>query len=115
MNKSDFIEFIKSFRKAHKYCDKLTEVRLPIYESDLFDSYCKLIDKLIKSHFNEEGVDTFYWFVYENHDIVSDFDDDLNTLHKGRLGMFDERGNPILMNTIEDLWEYLKDCTNDVQ
>ena len=110
MMKDEFMKFIASFRKAHKYCDKLTEVKLPIYESDLFDSYGEVVNKLLKLYFDEEGIDTFYWFVYENHDIVSDFDDNLNMLHKGRLGMFDEKGNPILMDTVEDLWDYLKTC-----
>lgn len=105
ITKEKFIEYFKHLRNAEEYVDKLLDVGIDIVESPLFFSYGWMSDNFIASHFNDEAVDTINWFIYEHHNIVEDFDNNLQLLNNGHLSMTDAKGKDITPQNIEDLWE----------
>lgn len=94
-------EFIDLILKQQKWSDRIDEVsevlRVPtLFESDWVEYTSVLFDKTIKLLFNEIGVDDIAWWMYEkagNHNFK----------------MWDEDGKEIPTDTIEDLWELVKD------
>lgn len=67
-----------------------------LFESNLIDYSNKLFDKLLNTIFNKYGVDDINWWIYEKRGNPS-------------LKMWDKNGNEIPTETVEDLWEIVKE------
>lgn len=95
ISKDKFIEIIKNQQTEREHLDKADEIFPNLWESKLFTYGFELFDKLIISYFDERGSDWIFWWLYEK---------------DGRSDMkaYDENHNEILTETIDDLWELVK-------
>lgn len=109
IEKDLFYQLIGHVRNADHFVHELYHIKFDIAETPLFEAYGYMLDRVWEAYFTEEGMDTINWFLYEHHNIGEDFDTYLNMLEPGQLSMHDENGNNIPMETIEDLWNYVKD------
>ena len=101
MTKEKFAEMILEIQNFNYQVDQWCEVLCSnLFESPLVTSGWSLINKLIESNFDEEGQDWINWWLYEK---------DGNP----ELKAWDENDNEIPTETIDDLWNLVKDhvCT----
>lgn len=94
-------EFFDLISKQLKWSDRIDEVsealNIPtLFESDWVEYASELFDKTINFLFNEEGVDDIDWWLYEKSG-------------NPELKMWDADDNEIPTDTIDDLWEIVKD------
>lgn len=87
-----FTEFIKSVEAHHEKTDALHKLGIDVL--DAFPEFEKLEELFIDTNLTQDGADWYYWFMYE--DLPQDKDK-----------AWDESGEVIPMETIEDLWNYL--------
>lgn len=83
----------------HKEWDKrITEVsdtlNCNIWEADWVEYSALLFDKVLEFLFTEEGIDNIAWWIWEKPEHG---------------GLWDKDGNDIPIDTIDDLWELIKD------
>lgn len=109
ITKQCFIRVLSDIHKVDKYVDSATALNFDLIEGPLYQAYIYMLDQFWKAYFTEDACQHIDWFIYEHHDMAEDFDDHLNIIHKGRLGIWDENDKPIAMDTIDDLWEFVKD------
>lgn len=95
MTKEEFINLLKEHDDQEARLDTLEEMGLSIFDSPLIDYGSKMFDSLINAHFTSEGVDWISWWLYEK-----DGDPYIKA--------WDENHNEIPMETMEDLWNYVK-------
>ena len=101
ITKDEFITLINDYQKWSEQVDKASEVLgiSTLFESNLIDYTSRLFDKTINILFDENGTDDIYWWLYEKSGNP-DFK------------MWDKEGNEIPSETIDDLWEIVKDSQN---
>ena len=107
MKKSTFIKVIKAHQQQEAYIDAV-QVIIDV-DSPIVEFGWTMFELLLESHFNEEDRDFIYWWLYER----------VNP-HTGEVNeAYDAEGNPIKLDTPEDLWNYLtgfepecQTCTN---
>lgn len=101
ITKNEFIDLINDYQNWSDQVDKASQALgiSTLFESNLIDYTSKLFDKTINILFNENGTDDIYWWIYEK-SVNPD------------LKMFDKEGNEIPSETIDDLWEIVKDSQN---
>lgn len=101
ITKNEFIDLINDYQNWSDQVDKASQALgiSTLFESNLIDYTSKLFDKTINILFNENGTDDIYWWIYEK-PVNPD------------LKMFDKEGNEIPSETIDDLWEIVKDSQN---
>ena len=89
----------------------LREMNIDIFESPLFETTGYYLDWLWDAYFTENGVDTINWWMFEYHTLEEDFDKNGNYIGDPdkEPGMWDKDDKIILMITIEDLWNEVKD------
>lgn len=101
ITKDEFITLINDYQKWSEQVDKASEVLgiSTLFESNLIDYTSRLFDKTINILFDENGTDDIYWWLYEKSGNPD-------------LKMWDKEGNEIPSETIDDLWEIVKDSQN---
>ena len=94
-------EFIKLVSDQEKWDNRLDEVGKILncspLEMDWVEYGAKLFDTTLSILFEEEGVDDINWWLFEKPMLPSGS------------GMWDEEGNEIPTETVEDLWNIVKD------
>lgn len=94
----DAIQHIKSFNRT---LDLLCDFGIDLTNSDLFNDFGVISDKLFASNFTDEGCDWINWWLYER--------EDTNSMSHSA---YDSEGNIIKLDTAEELWnlvsKYLK-------
>lgn len=101
MTKELFTKMILEIQNFGNIVDQMCDVLgTNFFESPLAEVGWDLISTLINSHFDEEGQDWINWWLYEK---------DGNP----ELKAWDENDNEIPTETIDDLWNLVKDhvCT----
>ena len=101
MTKELFTKMILEIQNFGNIVDRMCDVLgTNFFESPLAEVGWDLINTLINSHFDEEGQDWINWRLYEK---------DGNP----ELKAWDENDNEIPTETIDDLWNLVKDhvCT----
>lgn len=101
MTKELFTKMILEIQNFGNIVDRICDVLgTNFFESPLAEVGWDLINTLINSHFDEEGQDWINWWLYEK---------DGNP----ELKAWDENDNEIPTETIDDLWNLVKDhvCT----
>lgn len=97
ITKEQFIELISEHQSWNKRIDEVGEaLNCFIYEADWVEYTSILFDRTIKLLFNEEAVDDISWWMFEK-------------AGRPEMKMWDAEGNEIPTETIEDLWELVKD------
>lgn len=97
VTKEQFIKLITDNRKHNDRLDEVEDVLgLAIYDCDWVEYGNILFDEVLGLLFQEEAVDDINWWLYEK---------------DGRLDykMWDKDGNEIPTETLDDLWEIVKD------
>lgn len=98
ITKEEFIDLILKQQKWSDRVDKVSEaLNVPtLFESDWVEYASILFDKTLKLLFNGDGIDDIYWWMYEKSG-------------NPELKMWDESGKEIPTDTVEDLWNLVKD------
>ena len=95
MTIKEFTELIEDYQKNQEEIDTICNIFPSFFEIKPIEYTHKLFDEILKAYFEEEAIDTIYWYLFEHDD-------------KSKPGMWDEEGNVIPMENIEDLWNYVK-------
>lgn len=97
ITKEKFIDLILKQQKWSNRVDEVSEVlNVPtLFESDWVEYASVLFDKTLALLFNEDGIDDIYWWMYEKSE-------------NPELKMWDESGKEIPTDTVEDLWNLVK-------
>ena len=98
ITKEKFIDLILKQQEWSNRVDKVSEVlNVPtLFESDWVEYAAILFDKTLDFLFNEDGVDDIYWWMYEKSG-------------NPEFKMWNENGKEIPTDTVEDLWNLVKD------
>lgn len=97
ITKEEFIKLISDHQKYNKRLDEVCDVfDAEIWSADWIEYANVLFDTTIGLLFTDEGQDTISWWLYEK-DGRSDME------------MWDAEGKEIPTETIDDLWEIVKD------
>lgn len=95
ITKEEFIELLQMHDAQSERLDKLAEAGLQIWDSDVIEYGNLLFDKIIKSFFTQEGEDWIFWWLFEKNG-------------NPEIKAWDEDHDEIPMETMEDLWRYVK-------
>ena len=97
ITKEEFIDLILKQQEWSNRVDEVSEaLNVPtLFESDWVDYAAVLFDKTLALLFNEDGIDDIYWWMYEKSE-------------NPELKMWDESGKEIPTDTVEDLWNLVK-------
>lgn len=97
ITKEKFIDLILKQQEWSNRVDEVSEVlNVPtLFESDWVEYASILFDKTLALLFNEDGIDDIYWWMYEKSE-------------NPELKMWDESGKEIPTDTVEDLWNLVK-------
>lgn len=79
--------------------DKWTNFGIDFYDMPIYEIHGQLFDTLIDSLFTEDGLDWINWWLYERISIIT----------KEPLQAYNEDGSIIPTDTVEDLWNLVKD------
>lgn len=98
ITKEEFIDLILKQQEWSNRIDEVSEaLDVPtLFESDWVEYTSILFDKTLNLLFNENGVDDINWWMYEKSG-------------NSELKMWDESGKEIPTDTVEDLWNLVKD------
>lgn len=97
ITKEQFIKLITDNRKHNARLDEVEYVlKLAIYDCDWVEYGNILFDEVLGLLFQEEGVDDINWWLYEK-------------CGRPDYKMWDKEGNEIPTETLDDLWEIVKD------
>lgn len=98
ITKEEFIDLILKQHEWSNRIDKISEaLNIPtLFESDWVEYASVLFEKTLDLLFNEDGVDDIYWWMYEKSG-------------NPELKIWDENGKEIPTDTVEDLWNLVKD------
>ena len=97
ITKEEFIKLISDHQKYNKRLDEVCDVfDAEIWSADWIEYANVLFDTTIGLLFTDKGQDTISWWLYEK-DGRSD------------MKMWDSENNEIPTETIDDLWEIVKD------
>lgn len=97
IGKEKFVKLIKDYQewseKINKVCDVLG---INVFEAEWIEYTSVLFDNTLHLIFEDEGVDFINWWLFER---------DGNP----ELKAWDENEKEIPLDTVEDLWEFVKD------
>jgi hypothetical protein len=97
ITKEQFVKLITDNRKHNDRLDEVEDVLgLAIYDCDWVEYGNILFDEVLGLLFQEEGVDDINWWLYEK-------------CGRPDYKMWDKDGNEIPTETLDDLWEIVKD------
>lgn len=97
ITKEQFVKLITDNRKHNDRLDEVEDVLgLAIYDCDWVEYGNILFDEVLGILFQEEGVDDINWWLYEK-------------CGRPDYKMWDKDGNEIPTETLDDLWEIVKD------
>lgn len=97
ITKEQFVKLITDNRKHNDRLDEVEDVLgLAIYDCDWVEYGNILFDEVLGLLFQEEGVDDINWWLYEK-------------CGRSDYKMWDKDGNEIPTETLDDLWEIVKD------
>ena len=98
ITKEEFTDLILKQQEWSNRVDEVSEALnvSTLFESDWVEYASVLFDKTLNLLFNEDGVDDIYWWMYEKSG-------------NPKLKMWDQNGRDIPTDTVEDLWNLVKD------
>ena len=97
ITKEEFIDLILKQQEWYNRIDEVSEaLNVPtLFESDWVEYASVLFEKTLDLLFNEDGVDDIDWWMYEKSG-------------NPEFKMWDESGKEIPTDTVEDLWNLVK-------
>ena len=94
LTKELFVEQIKLINKYDKIITKLEDLNIDVINSDLYEIPLCIFDNFICSHFNNDGQDLIFWWIYESVPKI---------IYESTIFGEEE----INIEDINDLWSYL--------
>ena len=91
MELKELENFIERLKDADEYCGKLRDLGIDIYETPVYESVGFISDIFLHSHLTDEGVDSVYWWIYQDDKTFSTKDHRL-----------------IVLTNVEELYNFLK-------
>ena len=98
MNKEGFIKLIENAQNYSKELDKWYDFGIDLFELPISELSWNFFNIAIEEVFTDDGVDWINWWLFEK----PGFRGEVNQA-------YDEDGNIIPTDTIEDLWNLVKD------
>ena len=95
ISKEEFFKLLNEQKAQSGRIDKLNDAGLSIWDSDLIEYGNLMFERVIKVYFTKEGVDWIFWWLYEK-------------AGDPEMKAWDEDHDEIPMETMEDLWRYVK-------
>lgn len=99
ITKEQFIKIISLAQDYEKEVDRWDDFGIPIYEMPIGEIHGQLLDILLENVFTVDGVDWINWWLYERISIITG----------EPLEAYNEDGSIIPTDTVEDLWNLVKD------
>ena len=100
MKKSDFIKIINIIEENNKCCDDLNKLGIQIDNFILWENSGVLYDYILEKEYTEEGIDWIFWWLYDYPKLK---EKESNKPHA-----WDKDGNPIKLDSIDDLYYFLE-------
>lgn len=98
MTKEDFLKLIANAECFNSELDRWSDFGIDLFELPIAEISWDFFNIAIQSAFTNQGVDNINWWLFEK-----------RTPYGKILEIIDSSGNIIPTNTIEDLWELVKD------
>lgn len=98
MNKEGFIKLIENALDYSKELDKWYNFGIDLFELPISELSWNFFNITIEEVFTDDGVDWINWWLFERYG----FREEINQA-------YDEDGNIIPTDTIDDLWNIVKD------
>lgn len=95
ITKEQFILALNGHKFQTEQLTKLEDFGINLWDSTIIEFGFSMFDTLINATFDKEGQDWIFWYLFEK--------------EKYDLEAFHENGEKIKLETIEDLWELVKD------
>ena len=98
ITKKEFIDLISNHKKWNNKIDEISELLdIPsLFESSWITYTDSLFNQTLEFLFDETAIDDIYWWMYERSE-------------NPELKLWDESGEEIPTDTVEDLWNLVKD------
>ena len=97
ITKNNFIKFIKDYQAWNKYVEDASDfLKSDIVECPLITYTDTLFQDVMKSFFSKAGADDIDWWLFEKY-------------NNPELKMFDKNNKEIPTETLDDLWNIVKD------
>lgn len=100
MEYKDFEDYIINIQDFDKYMSSVDDLGISLYETPIPTLFFKMQHRYEDLVFTQEALDVIDWWLYEK---FTPWDG------KEKLEMYDKDGNIIPTDSIEDLWNYVKD------
>lgn len=98
MTKERFIKLIENAQNYNKELDRWSDFGIDFFELPISELGWNFLNVVLPELFSDEGVDWINWWLFEK----PGFGEDPNQA-------YDEDGNVIPTDTIDDLWNIVKD------
>ncbi|MGN0966731.1 MAG: hypothetical protein ACI4OP_03965 [Candidatus Coprovivens sp.] len=99
ITKEQFIKVISLSQDYEKEVDKWCDFGITIYDMPISEIHGQLFDIFLENLFTVDGVDWINWWLYER----------ISPISPEPLKAYNEDGSIIPTETVEDLWELVKD------
>lgn len=96
---NEFKEVIENFLDFQEELNKYYDLKVDLYDTKLVSFGETMFDKYIRLIFNNDGVEWIYWWLFERPSVEPE-------------EAWDENGNVIPTETIEDLYNLLQNYYN---
>lgn len=100
ITKEQFTKLITAIQALNKEYDRWEDFGINLWDLPIGDRMAEISDLAIKPLFKDEGIDWINWWMYEKPALIEGESDN---------EAFDENGNIIPTNTIDDLWNIVED------
>lgn len=100
MTKEEFINLIESAQGYQSEIDRWDNFGLCLFELPIYENAWKMFDTSVAAIFRLEGIDWINWWLWERPSLFP---------NGGNNKAWDKDGNVIPTDTVDDLWELVKD------
>lgn len=96
ISKEQFVKAIESIEESNRFLYDVKRIGLELYETPLNYTIDSLFEIIMESNFTGYGIDLIYWYLYEK--------------CEGPETIESLKGDPIIVDTVDDLWRLVNDC-----
>ena len=98
MTKEGFIKLIENAQNYNKELHKWDDFGIDLFELPISELGWNFFDTILQELFTDEGIEWINWWVYDRISVTTE----------EPLKVYDNNGDVIPMNTIDDLWNLVK-------
>lgn len=98
MTLKTFTELIENVKKFDKELDRWNEFGIELFDMPVANHYYDLFNLILTEFFNTNGIDWIHWWLYEKQGLYGEVNQ-----------AYDKDNNIIPTETVEDLWNLVKE------